>query len=72
MEEKVRAIVAKVLAKDAAALENEMDTPALWDSLHLIEIILAVEEEFDITLEPEKIAKVKTLRDLCALVAEEG
>lgn len=68
----MRCLVANVLTLDAESLKTQMDTAELWDSLHLIEIILAVEEEFDITLAPEKIANAKTIRDLCTLVAERG
>ena len=35
-----------------------------WDSLHHLNIIVALEETFDIYFEPEDIAKIKSIKDI--------
>ena len=35
-----------------------------WDSLHHLNLIVALEEMFDVSFEPEEIAVMKSIRDI--------
>jgi len=35
-----------------------------WDSMRHLNIIIALEETFDVTFEPEEIAEMKSIRDI--------
>jgi acyl carrier protein len=65
IEEKVKEIVAEQLSVDAADVVAEAsfvdDLGA--DSLDLVELIMAMEEEFDVKIEDEEAEKIKTVQD---------
>ena len=60
----------EVLAVDASAVTPEAnfadDLDA--DSLDLVELVMALEEEFDITVEEEELSDVATVGDAVTLV----
>ena len=60
----------EVLAVDASAVTPEAsfadDLDA--DSLDLVELVMALEEEFDISVEEEELSDVATVGDAVALV----
>lgn len=47
-----------------------MDTEELWDSLKHIEIIITVEEEFEISFNPDDIPKLTSFDSLVAKINE--
>ncbi|MFH1135935.1 MAG: acyl carrier protein [Pseudomonadota bacterium] len=65
IEDKVRKIVSEQLGVD----ESEVTLTASFvddlgaDSLDLVELIMAMEEEFDIKIEDEEAEKIKTVQD---------
>lgn len=61
-------IVASILKKEISFLRENMDSPGLWNSLTKVEIIMTMEEEFDITFEENEIANMNTLNDLVTIV----
>lgn len=62
--EKVKSIVAEQLGVDAGeiALETSFDDLNA-DSLDVVELIMALEEEFDIEIPDEDAEKIKTVGD---------
>jgi acyl carrier protein len=68
--ERFKNCAVEVLAVDASAVTTEAnfadDLDA--DSLDLVELVMALEEEFDITVEEEELADVATVGDAVALV----
>ncbi len=68
MEEKTIEIISKITKLSAEELKNGCDEKNLWDSLKHMEVILALEEEFDITFENEEIAENKTVNLLIQTV----
>ena len=63
--------VAKVLAKrvDVPVLKEEDDLSALGlDSLDLVEVMIEIEEVFNIEFENEEIEQAKTLKDVLNLI----
>lgn len=62
MEEKVRAILQQVLNTSLEQVNNENITPdhiESWDSLAHLNIIVSLEEEFQIEIDPEEIFEMK-------------
>ena len=70
--EKVRDISADQLSIDPAQIVPEATfTEDLGaDSLDAVEMVMAVEEEFDISVPDEALESIKTVADLLALVEE--
>ena len=70
--EKVRDIIAEQLSIDPAQIVPEATfTEDLGaDSLDAGEMVMAVEEEFDISVPDEALENIKTVADLLALVEE--
>ena len=68
--ERFKKCAVEVLAVDASAVTTEAsfadDLDA--DSLDLVELVMALEEEFDITVEEEELSDVATVGDAVALV----
>ena len=44
--------------------ETAQDNCDQWDSLRHLSIIVAIEEVFDVSFEPEDIAKMKNVQDI--------
>ena len=64
MLEKVKAIVAEGLGVDAADLTEETTFESLGaDSLDIFQIIMGIEEEFDIEIPTEEAEKISTVGD---------
>jgi acyl carrier protein len=65
IEDKVKKIVSEQLGVD----ESEVTLTASFvddlgaDSLDLVELIMAMEEEFDVKIEDEEAEKIKTVQD---------
>lgn len=55
--EKLQNAFAEVFNVDASVLNDDFgkDTVEAWDSVHQLNIIAQIEEEFDLLLEPEDI-----------------
>ena len=72
MDEHVKSIVADILNVDAGTLDESsgMDNVANWDSLRHIDICLALEQEFDLTLEVEEMEMMITFADIIAVLEE--
>ena len=51
-------------------LDASPQSVANWDSVQHLNLVLAVEQAFDLTFEPEELDRMKSLRDVVALVHE--
>lgn len=71
-DEKLKSIVAIVLEVDPAEIDNNssMDTIESWDSLKHMDLILALEEEFGVSV-PDEEAGDLTSYTLIKLVMKE-
>ncbi len=58
MEERIKRVMANVLGVDAAEINEDSspDTIANWDSLRHMNLILALEQEFGITIGDEEVS----------------
>ncbi len=70
MEEKFMAVMAELFEENADALSMDMEYKKYekWDSLKMMNIIMELEDVFDISIPIEKISSVKTLQDLYTVI----
>lgn len=63
MEEQILAIVSTFVNVSTDELKKLINKDGVWDSLQKVEIIIALEDEFDITFTQEEIAEINTISD---------
>jgi acyl carrier protein len=67
--QRIAAVLAQVLGHPVdAGREFTREQAPGWDSLNHLRIVMAVEEEFGVRLEPEDVVTVGSLSDLVRLV----
>lgn len=68
--EKVQEIIANLfqINQDQITMESDLSDDLLADELDNVEIIMAVEDEFNITIHDEDAIGIKTVGDLVKLV----
>lgn len=65
MRETINEILIEILELDNANVELiNREKNATWDSIKHLEIIMAIEEEFDIRFTATEVTAVKTIQDL--------
>jgi acyl carrier protein len=70
MQERVREIVAEKLGKEPQNLALDLNLHTLdWDSLDLLELVVDLEEEFDISVSDERFSKCETIAELAELIS---
>jgi acyl carrier protein len=50
--------------------ESSSETVAAWDSLQQLNLVLAVEQEFDVRLDPEEIEKMESIAGIVRVLDE--
>ncbi len=68
--EKIRDIIAEQFGIDAESITEETPFKELGDSMDLIELIMALEEEFDMEIEDEDANKIKTVGDAAEYIVQ--
>ena len=63
MTDKIIEIISNVLETKVDANASQA-TCEKWDSLRHLNIMVELEEEFDVSLEPEEIAEMKSLKKI--------
>ncbi len=53
METRLQGVIEDILGSEAPAVELNVKTSSTWDSLNHLNLILAIEEEFEIEIAPE-------------------
>ena len=68
--EKVREIIAKQLSVKLETVKEESNIAEELgaDSLDLVEILMALEDEFGISIPDEAIPQIKTIKDVVAFI----
>ncbi len=71
--EKLKKVIAEVLSvdPDEITLETTFTDDLGADSLDIFQIIMGLEEEFDIEIAPEKAENVKTVEEALELIKNE-
>jgi acyl carrier protein len=72
MLERVRRIIADVFNVPLESIlpESSPDTIEAWDSLHHLDLVLALEQEFAIEFTPEEIEQLLPVEVIAALLTE--
>jgi acyl carrier protein len=72
MLERTRAIVADIfeVPLERVLPESSPDTIETWDSIHHLNLVLALEQEFGIQFSPEEIEQLLSVELIVALLAE--
>lgn len=70
MIDNIKDIVADILAVDIDVIKNDTspENLAVWDSLKQMNIVVALEEEFDITLADEDVIEMLNFELICAII----
>lgn len=70
--DRVRALAANIFQMDLAqvSLETSPDTIPAWDSLQHLNLVLALEQEFDVQFTPEEIEQLLSVDLIASLLAE--
>ncbi|MCR5518106.1 MAG: acyl carrier protein [Lachnospiraceae bacterium] len=68
--EKVKKIIAEALnlPEDSITMESEFVDDLGADSLDIFQIIMGVEEEFQIEIPPEAVESIVTVGDACEMI----
>lgn len=67
MEKKIIKIISEVLGVSEAKITNEtgIDDISEWDSIKHMQIIIALEEEYDIEFTEEELVDTNNVKKLC-------
>ena len=69
---RVRAVLGEVLGPSATDLENpSRDTVPEWDSLAQVEVLFALEEEFDVRFPADKLLSLTSLETIIEALRHE-
>jgi acyl carrier protein len=64
MRERIKQVIKDTFNLDYVPDHISQENCIEWDSMHHLQLVLGLETEFDISLEPEDIALMKSLDDI--------
>ena len=72
MEEKIKKVLSEVfgLSVDAVGSQSTMEAIDKWDSLTHMDLIVKLEEEFNVTFEPEEMIKMVSFSDIISTLKQ--
>lgn len=68
MEDQILQILKSVIGVDDIDSNVSQDNCEQWDSMAQLNLVVELEMEFDITLEPEEISEMRTFSDVVRVV----
>lgn len=72
MEEKVLEILKDLFELDTVDETCSQMTCEKWDSMGQLNLVVELESEFDVTLEPEEIGEMKSFDDIIRILKSKG
>ena len=72
MEEKVLEILKDLFELDTVDTTCSQTTCEKWDSMGQLNLVVELESEFDVTLEPEEIGEMKSFDDIIKILKSKG
>jgi acyl carrier protein len=72
MEEKVLEILKDLFELDTVDETCSQSTCEKWDSMGQLNLVVELESEFDVTLEPEEIGEMKSFEDIIRILKSKG
>ncbi len=64
MEQKVIGVLKRVFEGAEITAESSQENVSEWDSMHQLSIAFEIESEFGVSLEPEELAGLKSVKDI--------
>jgi len=64
MRERIKQVIKETLDLDEVLDDISQKTCVNWDSMHHLQLVVALETEFDISFEPEDIGSMKSLDEI--------
>lgn len=64
MSDTIIEIICEILDIEKETLLNDFDNNNIWESLHRVEILFAIEDEFDVFFSEEELAELNTPKKL--------
>lgn len=68
MEEKILEIMKAIFGLDTIDRTCSQKTCEKWDSMNQLNLVVELEMAFDITLEPEEIAEMRSFEEVCTMI----
>ncbi len=68
MEEKVKNILKNLFELETVDETCSQETCEKWDSMGQLNLVIELESEFDVTLEPEEIGVMKSYNDIIRIL----
>ncbi|MEI7661270.1 MAG: acyl carrier protein [Bacteroidota bacterium] len=68
MKEKIKAVIKRTFKITEVPDNLSQKNCEQWDSMNHLNLVVELESEFDISLEPEEIAEMKSLDDILKLI----
>ncbi len=72
MEKKVLEILKDLFELDTVDETCSQETCEKWDSMGQLNLVVELETEFDVTLEPEEIGEMKCFNDIIRILKSKG
>lgn len=72
MEQKILDILRKLFESDSIDTSCSQDMCARWDSMNHLNLVLELEDAFDVSFEPEEIWEMKSYDDIVRLLTKKG
>ena len=70
-EERIKEILMEQLKLDESSIDRDISIDSLAiDSLELMELLVTIEEEVDITLDDAQLKKMDTMGEMCDYILE--
>lgn len=68
MKERIKEVIKRTF--DLAEVDNNISTSNCekWDSLQHLNLVVELESEFNLSIEPEDIAEMKSFNDICRVL----
>lgn len=70
MEQKVIELLKRVFEETEITPTSSQENVDTWDSMHQLSIAFEIESEFGISLEPEEIAALKSVKDIVVFLSK--
>lgn len=70
MEEKVLEILKNLFELDTVDETCSQETCEKWDSMGQLNLVVELESEFDVSLEPEEIGEMKSYKDVVRILKD--
>lgn len=72
MDEKILEIMTRVFQTEGLGTDCSQLNCDKWDSLHHLNLIVELEDEFDMEFEPEEIAEMKTFSKVKEIISSKS